>query len=808
MRGDDPLEETQAFHQVDSRGALPQAPPNTQTIDLSSGNSWAFPGAFWGHLQIVELVGQGGFGRVFRAWDATLEREVALKIFQGGPEDDTLHAEGRLMAKVRHHNVASVYGVGVHNGSAGLWMEFVHGLPLSQILSAQGPLSGQEAASLGKEICRALAAVHKSGLLHRDIKANNVMREEGGRIVLMDFGLGSPMQRAAKPGASLSGTPSYMAPELFHDRPATIQSDIYALGVLLFYLVTGDYPYGAGSMTEIVRAQTGGRPKLLHDLRPDLPETFVAALDRAMSVDPAKRYQTAGEFLRALESTHISHRGSERKPLSTLWWFAAAPGVLLLAFGIWLYQHNRASQTQVEESVAVLPFENLTREPENEYLADGMAEELITALTHIEGLRVISRTSSFRFRGANLDLNRAGRQLKVGSLLTGTIRRSGDRARISVALVRASDGVERWAEVYDQDWKDVFDVQNQIATAVAASMKMSISPGTDRHHAVKPSAHDDYLQGLYHFERLTPAELATAIGLYQKAIAEDPDFPEAWTGLARAYSSLAGLGIVAKPREELIAKARSAALKAIELDPRLGPAHGALGNIYMTFDWQWARAEAEFRTAIEADPKDATARILYAGLLAFTERLDESSAQIDQAVLLDPLSVQIPRYRSAIDFLRGQYADSEREIGTAMEIVPGNALNYEMRGVARFAAGNQEAALGDFRKSVELADTPLFKGHLGWAYGKMGRRREAQALLNELLADKSAVVPGHIAAIYCGLGDKDRAMEWMEKAYDAHDPILVQILARPTYYVLRDDPRFLALLHKMGLEIRIHRPAE
>jgi serine/threonine-protein kinase len=657
-------------------------------------------------------------------------------------------------------------------------MEFVHGQPLSRILSAQGPMSAQEAASLGREICRALAAVHKSGLLHGDIKANNVMREEGGRIVLMDFGLGSPMQREGKPGAGLSGTPAYMAPELFQSRSATIQTDIYALGVLLFHLVTGDYPYGTGSITEILRAHTGGRPRLLHDLRPDLPETFVVAVDRALAADPAKRYQTAGEFRQALEGMHPAP--PERRTPNVRLWVGAALLVVLLAFAGWLYRHNRASQIQVEESIAVLPFENLTREPENEYLADGIAEELITALTRVEGLRVISRTSSFRFRGGNLDLNKTGRQLRVASLLTGTIRRSGDRARINVALVRASDGVERWAEVYDQDWKDVFDVQNQIATAVAAAMRMRLSPGTGR-HPVTPEAHDDYLQGLYHFERLTPAELATSIGFYQKAIAEDENFPEAWAGLARAYSSLAGLGIVAKPREELIAKTRAAALKAIALDPKLGQAHGALGNIYMTFDWQWDRAEAEFRTAIESDPKDATARILYAGLLVFTERLDEATAQIDAAVLIDPLSVQIPRYRSVIDFLRGNYADSEREIGAAMEIVPGNALNYEMRGVARFAAGNREAALGDFQHSVELANTPLFKGHLGWAYAKMGRRAEAEALLNELLADKPSDVPGHIATIYCGLGDKDRAMEWMEKAYQARDPLLVQILARPTF---------------------------
>lgn len=766
----------------------------------------AFPET-WGHLRILELVGHGGFGEVYRAWDPTLEREVALKLLRKlRAEDANLKAEGRLLAKLRHANIVTVYGVAEHDGRIGLWEEFIHGRTLSQLIKEQGPFGAFEALAIGKEVCRALAAVHAAGQIHRDVKAHNVMREDGGRIVLMDFGLGIDSRRAQlSESASTSGaagTPLYMPPELLAGQRATVQSDIYAVGVLLYYLVTGLYPTKGRTWAEVQSAHDTGQQALLSDVRPDLPERFVQVVGRALAPKPADRYQTAGALLQALVEIEAgSQYQPPQAPRGKLMIASMAAAVLVLGVAAGLL-FKRLSDSGLSgganlASIVVLPFTNFGADPQNEYLADGLAEELINDLTKSESLRVVARTSAAQFKGPNPNLQKVSQQLKVRFVLTGSLRRQGDTLRVGANLVRASDATQIWSDVYQYKLQDVFAVEQEISKAVAAALQIKLGQAKPT-KAQDPQAHDLYLKGRFEYNKGSPSGFERAIEYYNKALEIDPNYVYAWAGLSRAYARLDTMTV---PRADVIAKATEAANKAMAIDPRLAEAHTSMGFIKQLYNWDWAGAEKEFRLAIESNPRDSDTRFFYAGLLLDMLRLKESRTQIEEAEKVDPLSPMVPWFRSVVLHLEGREVDAERDIRKAVADAPEEPSVRSLLGLIICELGRKEEGIAELRHAMDIAHSSWINSMLGWAYGQAGHEAEARRILAELQGEveRGAASPTQVANVYSGLGDADNAFKWLDRAVAVHDPGLVRLKMATTLSPIKKDPRFKTYLARVGL---------
>ena len=411
----------------------------------------------WGPLTIRAQIGLGRFGTVFRAWEPGLERDFALKLLHDMPHvrDDAALKEARLLARIRHPNVVTIFGVDSFDGRVGFWMELVNGRTLKDIVEEQGPFSAQEAVVFGLDLCRALAAVHQAGFLHRDVKAQNVMREAGGRIVLMDFGAAAVMSTGSQPAPGVKGTPLYLAPEVIQGDPPSAKSDLYSLGVLLYYLVSGDFPVTGRSLDDIANAHAQGRRRSLRDARPDLPSAFVRLVDDATAVLPERRPDSAGLMEAFLENA--MGRGAIARAATS-----PAPG---------------PAQPVEQPSIAVLPFVDMTPEKNLEFFCHGIAEEIINALIGVSGLRVVALTSAFRFKSTEEDVRRIGSMLNVGTVLEGSVRASGNRLRVISRLINASDGIHLWSERFDRSLDDVFAVQDEIARAAVKALGVRVKPG-------------------------------------------------------------------------------------------------------------------------------------------------------------------------------------------------------------------------------------------------------------------------------------------------------------------------------------------
>jgi len=506
----------------------------------------------WGPLELRELVGRGGYGTVYRAWDPQLTRDVALKLLNVEHADaqafeQSVITEGRLLARVRHPNVIAVYGADSHDGRVGFWMEFLEGQTLKQWVDAHGRMSSREAAIVGIDICRALAAVHGAGLVHRDVKAQNVMREAGGRTVLMDFGTGAEAGRAAR----LAGTPLYIAPELFADAPATPRTDIYSAGVLLFYLVSGSFPVSGVTLSDIKQGHASGRRQTLRDVRPDLPAAFVRVVDRALSPDPAGRPATAGALeadlatsLELLTATPAPvpapprRRGVGYALMGSI--ALAAALTVAWASGLWTAVTHRTGAPRVR-SLAVLPLRNMTGEPD--YFTAGMTDLLTTNLSKVKALRVIASSSVKEYQEKKLPLNAIASALDVDAIVQGTVFRDGDRLRVTAQLVSAADQSSLWAETYERDVRDAFTLQSDLARDIARGINVSLTPQEQQRldaarRAVKPAAQDEYLKGWTTMEPRSPQSLGAAVSHFQNAIRLDPDYAQAWSLIAAAQTAL------------------------------------------------------------------------------------------------------------------------------------------------------------------------------------------------------------------------------------------------------------------------------
>lgn len=777
-------------------GTVP--PPGTPAI----GN--------WGHLVLLERLGSGTTGEVYRAWDRQLEREVALKLLRApgaaDPQVERITGEGRLLARVRHPNVITVYGVGVHEGRAGLWMELVRGATLEQTLAARGPFSAREAALVGVDLCRALAAIHAAGLIHRDVKAQNVVREEGGRTVLMDLG-----------ARDLEGTPLYLAPEVLGGAPASVRSDIYSAGVLLYRLVTRAFPVRATSIEELHAAHANTRDGRLRDARPDLPTAFVSAVDRAIASDPSRRHATAGaleaDLVRALEAP---------VPRPRVWRRTAALAAMVLAAvalaalaSPWLRSRFGAAADPIR-SIAVLPLVNLSGNPAQEYLADGMTDEVISTLGRLNGLDVISRTSIMQFKGSTKSLPEIARALNADAIVEGSILVAGRtegmspenrRVRINARLIRAGTDVQLWNRTFESPFADVLRLQADVARAIADGISATRGEGEalsptemDRRNEQDADAFDLYLRGRYYWNLRTTEGLKRSVQYFQESIDRDPRAARSYAGLADAYTLLGIYAVM--PQNEANVHAERAAKRALEIDGTLGEAHASIALIQMK-RLEWSAAGASFARALELRPAYVSAHHWYSAYLACSAKLPEALAEIDRAIALDPLSISVSAQRAALLYLARRPDEAIAHLQKLRQSQPGFATAHAVLADAYTQKRDYNRALAEIRRAEELGDrSPELQVRTGYIQAMSGRRAAASKIAADLGNRQQRTgepTAGGVAVIYGALGDRDRAFEWLQKALTAREPSIAYLQVDPVWDPLRSDPRFERILVSLGV---------
>ena len=812
---------------VDSIAALHRSIPPTD-LDSPAPTPAIPDGRRWGRLVLLEAIGKGTSCDVFRAWDSELHREVALKLLH---EDDgvdgrdvrtLLLEEARRLARLRHEHVVQVYGAEEHDGRVGLWTELVRGESLEELVQARGPLGPREAALVGLDVCAALAAVHGSGLLHRDVKAQNVMREAGGRVVLMDFGTGEDLAGSSR----LVGTPLYLAPEMFRGQKASVQSDVYSVGVMLFYLVTGAFPVSAATMEQLQVAHAHRRRQPLRDLRPDAPEGFVRVIERALDSDPARRYRSVGELEQGLRESFDrspaspaavtpSARVSAPPRRSRAAFVVAAAALALLVSALIVWTRNAASVVTPASvtRVAVLPFKDISSDPATHYLADQLTDQLISTLGQIGSLQVPSLTSVTRFRDGPASMLEIGKQLRVDNIVEATLLvvrgKDGvpDRVRVNARLIAAGTDSQIWAQQFERSMGDTLALQADVARAIAAGVSAVLTPAERRRltegRPTTPAANEAYYQGLYYLSQ-SSADGHRAVEAFRRAVTLDPEHVGAHAGLARGLMTLGFLG--ATSHQEGRALALAEVNRALALDPDSSEAHAALADLEFYYDWDWAGADRSYRRAIALNTSFARARLQYARYLAAARRGQESIAEAARAAELEPMSASAASTRALMLYYARDYQGALGAIGHALQLEPGSASAYAVLSRIDAARGSINEAIAANEKALAIAGDRSSNGwrvHLILLQARAGSVDQARAALARVPADLAVrsqrVGFTQLAYVHAALGDRVRAIELLERALSEREPDLLWLAVDPRADSLRSERRFDQVLMRLGM---------
>jgi TolB-like protein/Flp pilus assembly protein TadD len=763
--------EAQALPLPQQKAFPPSAEPPLTIPDSSTS---------WGPLRIVAEIGRGSFGRVLRAWEPRLQREVALKLLEGVPADseDAVVAEARLLAQIRHDNVVTVFGADCFDGKVGFWMECIEGRTLWQMHEQSGPFSAQEALLVAVDVCRALAAVHRAGFVHGDVKAQNVMRQVGGRIVLTDFGAARLTEMAAPSRHRTIVTPYYAAPEVLLGAAPTVQSDLYSLGVLLFYLVTGQYPVLGETIEDFRIAHASGRRRLLRDVRPDLPPTFIRVVDAAMTALAEERPESAG----ALEA--LIERAAGRVGAGT---WTTAPG---------------PADAEVDRSIAVLPFVDLSSDQSLGYFCEGLAEEIIHALSGIAGLHVVPRASAFRVE-AQANPQQIRSVLNVKTVLQGSVRVTGSQVCVTARLTDAITGVHLWSERLIRELTDIVGVQEDIANAACRELGVRLAPEARTRTALQHGSHGSdvytlYLKGRYCWNQRTELALQKSAAYFHAAIEKEPEYAPAYAALAETYTTIGLYGVLAP--HDIMPRARSAARRAIEIGGDLASAHATAACIAAVYEWNWRDAAVAYHRAIEVDPDDPSAHHWYAiNYLVPLRRFEEAAAELGRAAAADPLSMAIRASVGIRSYFAHDFAQADRELRHSLELDPGSPTARLFLGLTLVEMSRGDDAIRELETATQIAPSPEMSAALAYACARAGRLERARGLLGQLLmlADQRYVSPSLIGQVHAGFGDTDLAIESLQRAAEARAADLSWLAVRPVFDALRSDPRFNGLVARI-----------
>jgi TolB-like protein/Tfp pilus assembly protein PilF/tRNA A-37 threonylcarbamoyl transferase component Bud32 len=746
-------------------------------------------------------LGRGGMATVYLAQDLKHDRRVAIKFLR--PEvaaevgTERFLREIRVAAQLHHPHILPLYDSGaVEAGESEggpkarpyYVMPYVEGESLRARLTREGHLPLEDALQITREVAEALDYAHRHNIVHRDIKPENILLEEGHALV-MDFGIARAITVAGQEQLTavglLVGTPAYMSPEQVSGEAALDgRSDIYSLACVFYEMLAGEPPFSGTSQQAILVRRLIDRPRRLSDLRPEVGDAVGAATDRALSRAPGDRFPTAAAFAEALGLAGAG-LGSGARPHPLVAGPVAAERL----------------------SIAVLPFVNLSPDPENEYFSDGMTEELTTALMRVPGLRVASRSSAFAFKGKDVGALAIGERLSVDSLVEGTVRKVGTRIRLTAQLVDAAGGYQRWSETYDRTLEDVFAVQDELARAIAGTLANKFV-GSASGPLVKPStgsleAYTLYLRGRHAASRRTVEGLRAGIEYFDQAIAHDSAYAAAHAELAACWTLRGFEEFGDLPPHEAMPKAKAAASRALEIDPLLAEAHGWLAVVAALYDWDWAAAEARFRRAIELGPEHSMAHVWYALFLGAMGRHEESIRIILRAEALDPLSPPIHLCVGRCYSYAGEYEKALVQFRATRDMEPRHGLAYASIGRALCGKGMYREAAAELEAGISVAGpSPVMLMVAGYAYGRSGARDKALDTLKALRQEASRryVSPMCEAAILVGIGELDEAFTLYDLAYQQRSGYFMFLRVFPTReYPIRSDPRFVALLQQLHL---------
>ena len=750
------------------------------------------------HYRILRVLGRGGMGEVYEAEDVNLQRHVALKFLSPErarkPEAiERFQREARMASALNHPHICTVHEIGESQGQYFIVTELLRGQDLQQTLS-HGAIETNRVYQFAFQIADALAAAHGRGIVHRDLKPSNIFITDEGQVKLLDFGLAKPAESGASYPAdavtlaqdgltrtgTLVGTLTYMSPEQLRGIPLGTASDVFSFGIVLCEMLTGIHPFVKRTAVETASSILSDVFPAIDGSLPPVPEPWLAILRKMLSKNESERYRNAQE-VRADLLKLSSEAGFSQMGLATV-----------------------AAVSPARSSIAVLPFRNLTRDPDNEYFSDGLTEELINLLSNMSDLRVAARSSSFRFREKALDVREIGRELAVSSILEGSVQRSGNRVRITGQLVDVADGFQLWSGKYDRELSDLFALQDEIAQAVVSSLEPALNRkpvAIPVRRVISPEAYNLYLQGRFFWNKRTAQDLRKAIECFGNAIALDNSFAPALAGIADAHMALAIYG--AEAPEAVIPLVKESARKALAIDPKLAEAQTSLGCAEAIYDWNWEGAERHFQRAIESSPRYATAHHWYAtSCLLPQARFEESRRELQLARELEPLSLVIGTTWALELLLERRPDDAIEEFAKVIAMDKNFGMAHFFLGQAYALKGMFTEAIRELQISAELnARSPESVALLGWVYSQAGEPEEATKILEELRQRSLStyVSPVLFALVALGLGEKKEALDYLDQGRQARAADLVWLKVRPAFDNLREEPRFIELCKDIGL---------
>jgi eukaryotic-like serine/threonine-protein kinase len=734
-------------------------------------------GVHIGPFEILALLGAGVMGEVYKARDTRLHRIIALKTLPTGMVADAdrkrrFLVEAQAASRLNHPNLVTIHDISEENGVCFITMEYVAGTTLERANTGSG-LPLKYAMKYAAEIADALAAAHSAGIIHCDLKPANIIITEDGRVKLLDFGV-AKLIAPAVPAAETAtlgtvrgvivGTAAYMSPEQAEGGELDARSDIFSFGLVLYEMLSGQRAFRGDTWISTLAAILHDEPRSLRDIKAAIPASIEQHVFRCLRKDPLERFQTMLDVQHALAE-------------------AALP----------------VAAKEEAASIAVLTFVNLSADKENEYFSDGLAEEIINALTKVPELRVIARTSAFAFRGKEQDLRTIAQRLRVETVLEGSVRRAGNRVRVTAQLIQVANESHLWSERYDREMTHIFAIQDDISNAIANALKVRLAAPQRRTANIE--AFQSYLKGLYWYQRYTPESLAKAKASFEQALGHDLSYAPAHAGLAVFYHCSAALGI--KPMIEMAPPAKSAAEKALAIDQTLSEAHSVLGLVAGSVEYNWKLAERHFQAAMAVDPVPPLVRVRYAlYFLTPRRRFEEAVAQYRRALETDPLSMMVLFGLAFAFYCTRQYDDAIEHAARAVDLYPDYWLMHFAMGLALAQKGSAQQSVASLESTLRLSPSfTLAAGFLAASYARSGDRGQAEKLMQELTerGAKQYVSPACFGIYHAALGQADEMFEFLQAAFAERDPYLTRMHAEPYFDPFHSDPRYRDLLDRMKL---------
>jgi serine/threonine protein kinase len=765
------------------------------------------------HYRILEKLGGGGMGVVYKAQDLKLDRLVALKFLPPDltrdPEaKDRFIQEAKAASALDHNNICTVHEIAeTDDDQIFIVMACYEGETLKKKIE-RGPLKIEEATDLSVQIAQGLAEAHQHGIVHRDVKPANIFITQGGVAKMLDFGLAklSGASKLTKTGSTL-GTVAYMSPEQARGEKVDHRTDNWSLGVMMYEMVTGQLPFKSEYQDALVYSILNEQPAPITGLRTGVPMELERIISKCIEKKAADRYQHADELLvdlkslkRRVETGEVTRGKVVAMPLVRRRLAVYGGIAIIVVAAIIGLVYFLLPVRGVLDSIAVLPLENLSGDPAQEYFSDGMTDELITELQKIKSLRVISRTSVKQYKGTKKTLPEIARELDVKAVVEGSVLREADNVRINVQLIQASPEKHLWANAFDRSMRNVLTLQSEVARTIAREIRVTVTPQEQTHLArsrpVNAEAYQFYLQGRYHFAQRTLAAFDKSIQLFRKALEKDPDDALAYTGLAESYGILPFYG-GALP-QDAFPKAKAAALKALELDSTLAEAHAALGFVLLYWDWDWSAAERELSKAIELNQSYVVAHHWYAEYLSAIGRHEQAVAEIKRAQELDPLSPLMLAIGGEVCNYARRYDEVIEQCRKALELDSNYALAHVHLSEGYLGKGMYKEAITEAEKGARFfgSDDALLR--LGVVYARVGERAKGLKIIDRVGQLRQKEMPLRFALLYASLGDKQRALSCLEEAYYHREPSMVFLNVSVALSPLHSERRFQDLVRRMN----------